>query len=187
MVLFANWKNSLKLTAVSALLFPLHLPRMAPREDLCNTHWVQCSTACIWQAEFDTQCAVSVCQIPQVRHLLSNAAAHQGDRLQVPSEVLNNSSHHYWMLDSDPELSGFPSTPVSEVPIGVLLLAANLYHQQKGCWCSSSTLWRQRPGPWLLLCSQNPVLSSSTALTSQLLVYNPAQLTRILATLITTS
>lgn len=93
---------------------------------------LQCSTACIWQAEFDTQFGrVSVCQIPQVRHLLSNTAAHRGNRLLpwLGQEPLHLHSDPLRKCDevlsklaeclSDAMLSGFLYTPISEVPVGV--------------------------------------------------------------------
>lgn len=160
MMFSANWKNSLKLTAVSALLFPLHLPRMAPREDLCNTHRVKCSTACIWQAEFDTQCAE--CQFVKYPKW--------GICWATPRHTKVTSSRYparYWPTHPiiTECLTLILSCQVSLPPqfrkclLGYSNSTANLYHQQKWCWYSSSTLRRQRIGPWLLLCSQNQCCS----------------------------
>lgn len=80
---FANWKKSLKFNRRFKPSFPFSFAQDSISVKTV-TAWreLQCSTACIWQAEFDTQFGrVSVCQIPQVRHLLSNTAAHRGNWL----------------------------------------------------------------------------------------------------------
>lgn len=65
------------------------------------------------------------------------------------------------MLDSDPVLSGFPSTPISEVPIGVLLLTANLY--RSGAGTVSLCCEGRELGPGSLFCAakDNAVLFHS--------------------------
>ena len=173
---FANWKKPLKLTAASALLFSLYLPRMAPQRRPLRHPPRAAVQHCVYLTSWvrHSVCRVSVCQIPQVRHLLSNAAARQGDRLLPPTQVgallsvfCSSSKTQRGIEQPMPSLlNAWLSSCAVRVPFhpssGSTCWGTppNGRSVQNWCWYSSSALWRQRTGPWLLLlCSQRQYCS----------------------------
>lgn len=135
MMLFANWKKPVKLTTAAVLFFPLCAQagiRRGHRE-------LQCGTACIWQAESDTQCAE--CQFVKYpkwgtaeQRDAEGAALSScsGRSLPLQARHFSRKPPRYWAAHpSVPEhlkdlvLPSFPSTPVLEVSVGVSLPTVN--------------------------------------------------------------
>lgn len=76
--------------------FSLFPSRATSPRKISPHHWsswsnLQCHAPCIWQAELDTPCSrVSVCQIPQVRHMPSSTRPELQDKInRLPAGYKN--------------------------------------------------------------------------------------------------